>query len=78
MEKKDDKAIVKIKKDLAETTEKLVVDIEKQKVREDDAAAEEQEKEVAKAQIAAKKAKLDEFETEKKAADAKVTKEFAE
>ena len=49
MEKKDDKAIIKIKEDLAETTEKLVVDIEKQKIREDDAAAEEQEKEVAKA-----------------------------
>ena len=66
------------KKELAEKTVALVEDKKKEQVRVEK-EAEEERQEAAEAQALAKKeAVLKEYEDEKKAADLKVTKEFAE
>jgi len=54
----------------------LVVDAEKAQVRANEAAAEEVEKKAVEAEISIKKAKLAEFEDEKKEADRKLTEDF--
>lgn len=56
----------------------MVVDKQKEAERVAEAAAEEQEENAKKADLALKKAKLAEFEEAKKESDMKVTKEFEE
>lgn len=69
---------MKLKKELAETSLKIVEDEEKAAVRANEAVEAEAEKKAMEADLANKKAKLAEFETTKKEADEKITKEFSE